>query len=666
MAFLEFNGEIMSGQKQSQFTAKSRVGASDYFPVFGSGTNEKVLKSDLFQQIKDETQIFIYPTIELLQAADLIADPDFPIYVRVEETGYSLYKITSLAAGASDIELDNGTTASLQLESSRVGFVAKFSDLANTPVSEAGQEINTGGYSVAGIGANKYQSYAGSASIAGIHSASATAGFFWALVRNGDLHDVDVGSIPDNSTDNYVALNVGFAALTALAGVGNGILRLSCGTTKTSGSISIPPGCKLKGAGSGGNWATGDGVAHGTSPSYSSRLLYTGSASVNIILMADGTFDAGVEDLYIDGGRTVSQIQAWADAFNAPSTLPEIIIGIRSTSTLGARCKNVRIQNVTYGILFDSATTHPNSFGSYENILIQTCNIGILMAGIYNQSPVSNQGFANLKVTGYYNRGVDFRVAADSNLFNNVYLSTSIAPSVGVYYNSSSPGIDQGIGFNNIHNLICDLYNPAPGDNGMRSIVSGYTAPGYSYVTGFISPVTNNHYTMLPEILPNGLLFWGNAVTPSYTVTELGLWNGGAFTQGLSATYATVIGASNLFNANNWSSLYTTDAAVANFRRASKITRVEWVVTFNPGSALGGLQLYDSVGAVVLGSLVPGASGSVTRVLDVTNAFLSLARGAPAYPVSNDVLVTMRYVGDGITAPIVYRSYLRVVTNNIL
>jgi hypothetical protein len=110
-------------RKQSQFTAVDSLDDSDFVPVFGSGSNSKISKANLFNQIKDETQIFIYPTIEQLQAANLIADTEWPVYVRVEETEYRLYKITSLAAGPNDIELDNGTTATFQEEFSEIGFV---------------------------------------------------------------------------------------------------------------------------------------------------------------------------------------------------------------------------------------------------------------------------------------------------------------------------------------------------------------------------------------------------------------------------------------------------------------------------------------------------------------------------------------------------------------
>lgn len=113
----------MSDQKQSQFTEVQELIDSDFVPVFGQGSNKKITKVNLFDQIKDETQIFIYPTTEQLQAADLVADLTWPVYVRNAETEYRLYKITSLAAGVNDISLNNGLTATFQEEYSGSGFV---------------------------------------------------------------------------------------------------------------------------------------------------------------------------------------------------------------------------------------------------------------------------------------------------------------------------------------------------------------------------------------------------------------------------------------------------------------------------------------------------------------------------------------------------------------
>lgn len=138
------------GTKQSKFTEIQTLDDTKFVPVFGAGTNEKISKENLFDQIKDETQIFIYPTTELLQAADLVADPDFPIYVRNEQTGYWLYKITSLAAGVNDIAMDNGATATFQdeLRCFSVGVVA---DLASLSLL-VGSEVSTKGCLVIGDG----------------------------------------------------------------------------------------------------------------------------------------------------------------------------------------------------------------------------------------------------------------------------------------------------------------------------------------------------------------------------------------------------------------------------------------------------------------------------------------------------------------------------------
>ena len=81
-------------KKQSQFTEVQTLSDNDFIPVFGQGVNEKITKENLFDQIREETQIFIYPTIEQLQSANLVADPEWPVYVQVEANGYALYKIT--------------------------------------------------------------------------------------------------------------------------------------------------------------------------------------------------------------------------------------------------------------------------------------------------------------------------------------------------------------------------------------------------------------------------------------------------------------------------------------------------------------------------------------------------------------------------------------------
>lgn len=111
-------------KKFSQFTAKDTVADSDYVNVTGSGVNRRVSWPDFLDNIYDRIVTpFIYPTIELLKEAPLRADEDNPVYVRVEETEYRLYKITNIAPGANDITLDNGNTATAQSEYRDIGFV---------------------------------------------------------------------------------------------------------------------------------------------------------------------------------------------------------------------------------------------------------------------------------------------------------------------------------------------------------------------------------------------------------------------------------------------------------------------------------------------------------------------------------------------------------------
>lgn len=111
-------------KKFSDFTVKDIVADSDYVNVTGSGVNRRVAWPDFLDNIYDRIVTpFIYPTIVSLQEAPLSADEDDPVYVRVEETEYRLYKITNIAPGASDIVLDNGNTATAQTEYRDIGFV---------------------------------------------------------------------------------------------------------------------------------------------------------------------------------------------------------------------------------------------------------------------------------------------------------------------------------------------------------------------------------------------------------------------------------------------------------------------------------------------------------------------------------------------------------------
>jgi hypothetical protein len=124
-------------QRQSQFTEVQSLESSDYLPSFGANTNKKISRDNFFNQIRELVD-FIYPTIESLKQADLPADPDDPVYVIVEETGFVIYKITSLAPQAGDIELNNGTTASLLSASITGSMFDTVADLAaaNLPVGD--------------------------------------------------------------------------------------------------------------------------------------------------------------------------------------------------------------------------------------------------------------------------------------------------------------------------------------------------------------------------------------------------------------------------------------------------------------------------------------------------------------------------------------------------
>lgn len=134
-------------EKKSQFIEVETLTDSQYVPVFGSGVDRKISKPNLFSQIKDESfSPFIYPTIAILQSADLEVDVDNPTYCRCEETEYRLYKITNAAPGVDDIALTNGNTAEYQIEYRDTGFVTSVATTATGALAvftdSTGQEID--------------------------------------------------------------------------------------------------------------------------------------------------------------------------------------------------------------------------------------------------------------------------------------------------------------------------------------------------------------------------------------------------------------------------------------------------------------------------------------------------------------------------------------------
>ncbi len=134
-------------EKKSQFIEVETLTDSQLIPVFGSGVDRKISKPNLFKQIKDESfSPFIYPTIAILQSADLEVDVDNPTYCRCEETEYRLYKITNAAPGVDDITLTNGNTAEHQIEYRDTGFVTSVATAATGALAvftdSTGQEID--------------------------------------------------------------------------------------------------------------------------------------------------------------------------------------------------------------------------------------------------------------------------------------------------------------------------------------------------------------------------------------------------------------------------------------------------------------------------------------------------------------------------------------------
>lgn len=138
----------MSGKKKSAFITQDSVPDDHFVDTFGNGVNRKIPAPKFFEQIRKNQQTFIYESVEDLQGANLKANPDDPVYVRVAETGFWLYRITSLAATALDIELENGTTATRVYEETAVIPLPDITSLSslNTAALVDGQQFSVGSY----------------------------------------------------------------------------------------------------------------------------------------------------------------------------------------------------------------------------------------------------------------------------------------------------------------------------------------------------------------------------------------------------------------------------------------------------------------------------------------------------------------------------------------
>lgn len=292
-------------RKQSQFTSVDALSESDFIPAFGQSTNKKISKPDLFKQIKDETQIFIYPTIEQLQSANLVADSDWPIYVRVEETGYRLYKITSLAAGANDIVLDNGAVATAQAEPDNViENVAALSTF--TPI--AGQVYKLKEYHLGkGLGGGDVVGKIGSITPNNV-TTFACAGLTYVERINTVINEYHAGAVGGGSTDDHPALQ---RLINYLIGI-NGSAKLSANNYYVSEPLVITGSYRtflLEGAGTGNAQTASSGgtciVTNGTySPIVAEFLTF---ANENIRLKGIGFYNVA-QDL-VGGGSAIKIVR---------------------------------------------------------------------------------------------------------------------------------------------------------------------------------------------------------------------------------------------------------------------------------------------------------------------------------------------------------------------
>lgn len=233
--------------KKSNFITDSEVPNGHYFDTFGNGVNRKISKENLFSQIQEESlQTYYYDSEDDLKAADLEADPDNPIYVRVAPA-WRLYRITSQAPVAPfDIALDNGATATLdRLENLRAATV---DDMKNIPFLKEGDFVKTLGYTTPGDGGgSNYEIVAAGTGVdddgsfidlpgSGLQAKN--------LFPGGVVNIVQFGAVSDGVSDNLAALNAAIAYTSNnglwLSGISRGRLF------GVSGNWTIPSNSRIK------------------------------------------------------------------------------------------------------------------------------------------------------------------------------------------------------------------------------------------------------------------------------------------------------------------------------------------------------------------------------------------------------------------------------------
>lgn len=158
---------------------------------------------------------FIYPTVDSLKSADLAYDIDMPVYVRVEEMSYRLYKIINAVPGTEDILLDNGNVAQLQGENPVYFDTAGI--LSSSSLPNGAVAYTKGVFEIGDGGSGKYI----------VEPAIGTPDGFYRMLLNGGNHAVlqppfyfkQFGAIADynsttmTGTDNSTALARAVAAI---------------------------------------------------------------------------------------------------------------------------------------------------------------------------------------------------------------------------------------------------------------------------------------------------------------------------------------------------------------------------------------------------------------------------------------------------------------------